>query len=490
MKYKQLIIFITLLALLLPAPAAAAPSTSVTVPGGLTFWVHDVDRNKSVTIHVTDYPNKSDDRFRVELGRIGSAFDPIVVGYIEDEKGKDFFKTFKIPSRLIGETHLAIQIVNVKKGGVGYTIFANDDGYNTRTPLSLSPVHHSSSQSNGDSVGIFDGPDFWVHDFDNSARPFKLTLKFKYYEADAKYDVVIGDNNGNFQGLYLGTIDTSYPKSFTATYDLPSRFWDYEDGTSLMVKVVNKIDGHSGSTAFTLSSSWSAVSPYGLYTTTYVDAALAAKAASSGTPSFTVLNVVKDTEVTLQVYNFPAEKDFTVTMGQIATKGIGGFVIGTQPSGEGGSFIVTYPIPVQLKGDEMIAVRFQSTSSGHYTYNFFKNVDGYNEVTGAGQGTNAGDYILSPGTYPSVVINSVVKDGSVTISGFNFTRHDSYFVRMGPFGTEGIGGEVVRTFGTDGSGTFTMTFQIPESLVGQNMIAIRFESSNTAYYTYNFFYNQ
>jgi hypothetical protein len=200
--------------------------------------------------------------------------------------------------------------------------------------------------------------------------------------------------------------------------------------------------------------------------------------------------VVEDTEVTIRVDNFPPQIDFTVTMGDIGTKGVAGFNIGVQPSGEGGSFIVTYPIPAQLKGKDQIAIRFQSTSSGHYTYNYFENVDGYNSITGAGNGSYNPDLVLDSGTFPYFVINSVVKDSKVTVSGFNFTKNDTYYVRLAPFGNEGIGGEIVAEYETNDDGTFTATFDIPASLTGVNMVAIRFESKASEYYAFNFFYNQ
>jgi hypothetical protein len=194
-----------------------------------------------------------------------------------------------------------------------------------------------------------------------------------------------------------------------------------------------------------------------------------------------------DGEVTLQVFNFPPGKEFIVTMGPMGTRGIGGYVIGTQSSGEGGSFIVTYAIPPQLYGSDMIAIRMESTTSDHFVYDYFQNNDGYT-VTTAGPTTN-GDWVLAAGTHPNTQIVNVEKDLSVTITGTNFTRNDTYTVRMGPIGTQGVNGIIVDSYNTGNSSTFTATFSIPDSLKGAAQIAIRFESNNSAYYAYDWFYN-
>ncbi len=89
--------FAILLVLVPNSHAFAAPSESVTVPGGLTFWFHDVVRDKTVSLSIVDFPNDDQTaRFRVELGRIGNDYDPIIVGYLED-RTQEFIVTYNIP---------------------------------------------------------------------------------------------------------------------------------------------------------------------------------------------------------------------------------------------------------------------------------------------------------------------------------------------------------------------------------------------------------
>lgn len=89
-------------------------------------------------------------------------------------------------------------------------------------------------------------------------------------------------------------------------------------------------------------------------------------------PTFEIVSVVKNEQVTIKTNNFPLETDFVVTMGEISTQGIDGVVVARTNSGQGGSFTTTYPIPAKLQGKYQIAIRLQS-STGYYSYNWFYN---------------------------------------------------------------------------------------------------------------------
>jgi hypothetical protein len=90
---------------------------------------------------------------------------------------------------------------------------------------------------------------------------------------------------------------------------------------------------------------------------------------------------------------------------------------------------------------------------------------------------------------PTFSIVSVVTDTSVTIKTNNFPANKIFTVRMGAYGTLGIGGIVVTTTDSGPGGSFTATYTIPSALKGNAAIAIRLESSNSGYYAYNWFYN-
>ncbi|MFC1936101.1 hypothetical protein ACFLYP_00385 [Chloroflexota bacterium] len=483
---KRLIPLLLIVTILMPSAAMAAPRAgaelSVKVPnGGPTFWIHDVKRDEEVTISVINYPKEAKWTYQVLLGYIGNEFGfGTQVGLLTGELGKEFTISFEIPNKFKGEKLIGIKLRRNADGAQGYTMFANLDGWNSTKPLSLVPVEQASSQTVGTSVAIFQGPTYWI---ERVVPQDQFTIRLSHWTDTDKYKVFIGVNNADYQPFWVGTIEDVSSRKFSRTFDIPIQLRKAEE---LKVVLEGQYSGHSGATAFTHEKDFKVVHPFGSYTWTYINSA--SRASSGGTPFTTILNVVQNTEVTLQTFNFPPDMDFAVTMGPIGTRGIGGILLGTQNSGDGGSFIATYPIPGQLFGQETIAIRFQSTTTEHFSYDFFQNSDGYNYNS---FGTSfEGDWVLPPGTYPYTLVIDVDQDNLVTISGFNFTKNDTYIVTMGPMGTKGVGGIQVRTFVIDGSGTFTENFKIPEGLKGVGQIAIRFESVNTEYFAYDWFWNQ
>lgn len=89
-------------------------------------------------------------------------------------------------------------------------------------------------------------------------------------------------------------------------------------------------------------------------------------------PTIRIVSVVRDQTVTLQATNFPANRKFDVLMGRMGTRGVNGTLVATTDSGNG-AFSATYNIPAGLKGLRQIAIRLQSQSSGHFSFNWFYN---------------------------------------------------------------------------------------------------------------------
>ncbi len=200
----------------------------------------------------------------------------------------------------------------------------------------------------------------------------------------------------------------------------------------------------------------------------------------TGIPTFDITYVVTDATVTIKAHNFPAHKDFVVRMGAYGTLGIGGTVVGTTNSGSGGTFTITYTIPDGLKGQDRIAIRMDATSGGYYSYNWFWN----NQTTTSSGGTSS-SYI----GIPTFTISAVVKDNKVTISTVNFPANCTFTVRMGLYGTLGIGGIEVATTDSGNGGSFTATYTIPSALMGQSRIAIRLDSTTGGFNSYGWFWN-
>lgn len=226
-------------------------------------------------------------------------------------------------------------------------------------------------------------------------------------------------------------------------------------------------------------------------------------------PTFSITAVVTDSTVTIQTFNFPKNDTFNVRMGLYGTQAIGGTLVTTQASGAGGSFTATYNIPAGLKGQQRIAIRLESPTSGYYAYNWFWNntttvaatatpgpsaTPGPTATPGGPTATPAPTKTPNPNLpasgFPSFTITAVDRNNTVTIKGTNFTKNDTYTVRMGNYGTLAIGGTVVDSaFKTDATGAFTATFNIPAGLKDLSRIAIRMDSPSTGYYAFNWFWN-
>jgi hypothetical protein len=205
-------------------------------------------------------------------------------------------------------------------------------------------------------------------------------------------------------------------------------------------------------------------------------------AASSPTPYFNIMEVVKDQTVTIQAYNFPTNDSFRVTMGPYGSKGINGVVITTTNTGSSTSFTATYTIPSTLAGSERIAIRLQSPTSGFFAYNWFWN-------NPSSSTTPAATPIPGYSGFPTFSIKSVVVNQSVTIVTSNLPPNDTFTVTMGKYGTKGVGGIVVATTNSGSGGSLELTYTIPTELNNFNPIAIRMQSPTTGYFAYNWFWN-
>jgi len=255
-------------------------------------------------------------------------------------------------------------------------------------------------------------------------------------------------------GTVVGTTDSGTGGAFEATYDIPASL-------AGSYKIAIRMDSTSG---------------YYAYNWFYNNTSAVSQPGYTGIPTFKITDVVVDTSVTIHTNNFPANIEFTVRMGPIGTRAIGGIVVGTTNSGTGGAFDATYTIPDSLKGSAQIAIRMDSPTGFYFAYNWF-----YNNTTG----------VTPPPGYtgiPTFSIVSVVMDSTVTIKTTNFPPDEDFTVRMGPFGTKAIGGEVVATTNSGTGGSFEKTYDIPADLAGSYKIAIRMDSSN-GYFAYNWFYN-
>jgi hypothetical protein len=212
----------------------------------------------------------------------------------------------------------------------------------------------------------------------------------------------------------------------------------------------------------------------------------------TGIPTIRVVSVTKATSATIETHNYPANQNFTVTMGPFGTRGVNGTVVGTLSSGAGGTLTKSYPIPDALKGLDRIAIRAQTSHANpYYSYNWFWNNDA--NVSTAGTGAVQPTTPTTSTGYtgiPTMSITSVVANTSVTFQTHNYPPNQTFTVTEGRMGTRGINGIVVDQFNSGAGGSFSKTVPIPAELAGYSQISIRAQTSHPyPYYSYNWFFN-
>ena len=428
---KVLLLIILLTAIILPN---AKPVTAYT--GIPTFSIVSVEKDVSVKIQTSNFP--AGEVFTVRMGPFGTrAIGGEIVGTTNSGAGGSFQETYAIPASLAGSTLIAIRMDSAN-GYYSYNWFYNTAG---GTPVTPVPGY----------TGI---PTFSIL---SVIEDTSVTIRTNNFPADVDFTVRMGPYGTKaIGGVVIGTQDSGSGGTFDATYDIPASL----AGSSMIAIRMDSIDGYYYSYNWFYNKASSGVTPPPGYT---------------GIPTFAILSVVTDTSVTIKTNNFPPDEDFTVRMGPFGTKAIGGVVVDTTNSGSGGSFEETYNIPASLAGSALIAIRMESPN-GYYSYNWFYN-------------NNAASPTPGYTGIPTFTILSVVKDVSVTIKTNNFPAGQEFTARMGPVGTKAIGGIVVGTTDSGSGGAFEVTYNIPASLIGSSIIAIRLDSTNGYYYSYNWFYN-
>ncbi len=213
-------------------------------------------------------------------------------------------------------------------------------------------------------------------------------------------------------------------------------------------------------------------------------------AAAQAIPTFTITAVDKDKTVTIETRNFPPNQKFTVTMGQMGTRGVNGFVAGTYDSGAGGRQTATFTIPAQLKGHARIAIRLQTAHlNPYFAFNWFHNASTSGGQTGDPPPTQPPP---APGYsgIPTFLVTAVKKGQTVTITTKNFPANQNFAVTMGAFSTRGVNGVSAGSWNSGQGGTQSVVFNIPAQVSGHGRIAIRLQTAHAnPFFAYNWFYN-
>ena len=432
-----------LIVILLAIPTLSNTVHAETVP---TISILGVTEDKLVTIKTFNFPAKKD--FAVRMGKFGTkGVDGILAGTVNSGAGGTLIFTLPIPAALTTEKTIAIRLESTTSKHYAYNWFSNTT---FGTHQGGVPADETSST-----------PTMTVP---TVKKDTYIVLKGSGFKPDESLNVLMGKYgtegvNGtlaekitaNEKGAFINLIDI--PASFKSESKIAIRIESNDTDTEIYTWFKNETGASGGSDGSGSSDAY------------------------KGIPTISIVSVKEDDEVTIQTHNFPAGKEFSVLMGPMGTRGVGGTLVTKIDSGSGGSFSKTFDIPAGLKGKYQIAIRLQTANGHFYAYNWFYN--------------NTASVVFPPGYtgIPTFTISSVVKDKTVTIKTNNFPKDIDFKVLMGKMGTRGIGGTYVETIDSGSGGSFAKTFAVPASLAGDYRIAIRLEAVTGGFYAYNWFYN-
>lgn len=422
---------------------------ALTIP---TTSIQGVTQNEEVTIVTYNFPANLD--FEVRMGLFGTkGVDGILIGMINSGAGGSLKLTFPIPTGLHAESLIAIRLESTYGGYYAYDWFYNTD-YGTHDggvaieDLALGASITVSAVDPGESA----------------------TIKATDLPTNEDFTVLMGlYGTQGIGGINVGTVNAGTAGDLTESFDIPASLADEE-------KIAIRFESEDSSlvlhTWFVNVAGVSGGMTYPVIT-------------YSGIPTISILEVNEDEDVTIQTYNYPANKDFMVLMGKFGTRGVGGVLVTTINSGDGGTFEATFDIPETLAGENLIAIRLQTADNYYYSYDWF-----YNSPDAAPSSSAPPTSTLSGYTgIPTISISSVVEDSKVSILTNNFPPGYEWTVRMGKMWTRGVDGIVVATISSSEGGAFSNAFNIPPDLQGESMISIRLESTIGGFYAYDWFYN-
>ncbi len=526
-----------IVALILAAGFVITPGSNARGKAIPTFNIVSVVKDVSVTIQTSTFP--PDKLFTVRMGYGNTdGGGGVVVATTNSGAGGAFQETYLIPDILKGQDVIALRM-DAPGGFYAYNYFRNDPNFLNPASALNPPPAGTTGALVSTTPGYTGIPTFSIKSVKADSQ---VTVKMHNFPPNRDFTVRMGYFGSLAKGgEVIGTTNTGEGGDMEETYEIPASLRGVHqiairmDATRYLFSynwfynVNTEKPGASGTggTGGTGSSGGeSATEGAGGETAAAPEVAAPSpvEPVYVGIPTFSIGEVVQDKSVTIMTSNLPLRTDYSVLMGPYGTMGASGTVAGTGTVEDSGNLKLTFDIPASLKGSTFIALRLEA-SNGYYAYNWFRNLNTKVTAPAAPAGftgptptpvspmtSEAGPLtevtpetaaaapvtgeapMISPNvspdynSVPSFTISSVVKDSMVSVFAKDFPAGQTFTVRMGEYGTAGVGGVVVSTTDTGKGGDFTATYTIPDALKGMEAIAIRMDSPS-GYYAFNWFYN-
>lgn len=281
-------------------------------------------------------------------------------------------------------------------------------------------------------------------------------------------------------GVEVATTNSGNGGSFDVSYDIPDSLKDQG-----MLSI--RLDTGKGIYAY----DWF-VNEAGNATTTGTSSSASTGYYYTGAyPHTDIVGVSADESVTVKTYTFPPNRTFRVLINHFGTLGVGGVEVGTYDSGDGGSQEVTFDIPSEFDGEELLAIRFDD--GYYYAYDWFVNTESGTTSNGTTYYGTGGPYTYDdyyyyyPSTttsstttygHPGMMIQDVISHKEVKVAFYDIPNNMVYKVYMKDANTS-AGGIQVGKLDAGEDDTVVMSFSIPESLKYAGTITIYLTSGGT-----------
>jgi hypothetical protein len=274
-----------------------------------------------------------------------------LVTTINSGAGGTFTQTFNIPSPLKGQKQIAIRLQSASTGYFAYNWFWNN------TTSSIPPTG-STPVPTVLPPGVI--PTFTITSVTSDAT---VSIKTANFPANDTFNVLMNYmGTRGVGGIQVDTINTNTGGTLAMTFNIPAAL---KGQRQIAIRLESPTSGYFSFNWF-WNNTTSSIPPTG---STPVPTLLP----PGVIPTFSISSVVRDSTVTVQTANFPANDNMVVTMNYMGTHGVGGVQVDSFNTGTGGSFSKTFNVPDFLKGQRQIAIRIYSPTSGYFAYNWFWN---------------------------------------------------------------------------------------------------------------------
>lgn len=307
-----------------------------------TFSILSVAVDTSVTILTHNFPVSHG--FDILMGYMGTrGINGFLVGTLNSGAGGSFIATLNIPPELRGQFQIAIRLQSNQGAAYhAYNWFYNKPGGS----VSYYPPEYNDG-------GI---PTFSIAGVVQDVSVTIITHKFP---AGDSFDVLMNYmGTRGINGYKVATVSSGAGGKMTFTFPIP----DFLKG-EYQIAIRLQSNTGSGFAAY----NW-------FFNNTGYTSGSGGIPGYYGYPTFSIVSVIRNQSVTIEIYNLPPGDKFDVLMGPMGSRGLGGYLVDSFDAGAGGRQSHTFNIPAQLFGAYQIAIRIQSkTGTGLYAYNWFFN---------------------------------------------------------------------------------------------------------------------